>query len=262
MAQIGLRYPVVAKLSEVDGVVSYDNGMDIEEARNLDVNITTEESSLWGSDRPVESETIFTGGTITFEATRLLPEKRAFLLGNKTVSAGIPGKPEITEIVSSENDVAPYVGFGCYMPVAHYGGRKWRAVWLTKVKFREPNIQGQTREEGATQYRTPTLEGVVERDITGKWKREITVDTEADAKAWLNAIAGIGVPADKTALNSAISDALELDPEDYTSASWVEFANALAHAQAVAAAINPTQAQVDDALDALTVAEGNLVERS
>ena len=33
MAQIGLRYPVVAKLSEVDGVVA-DNGMDIEEARN------------------------------------------------------------------------------------------------------------------------------------------------------------------------------------------------------------------------------------
>lgn len=261
MAQIGLRYPVVAELVETTNGTSYKNGMDLEEARNLEVSIETATNPLYGSDRIVEDETYFDSGTISFEATRLLKEKRAFLLGNQLVSAGIPGKPDIMEVVSSDGDVAPYVGFGIYMPIVHYGVKKYRAVWFTKVKFSEPNIQGQTKEQGAVTYQTPTLSGTVERDITGKWKREVTVDSEAEAKAWLNAIAGIGVPADKTALEAAITTAETLVSEDYTSQSWVAFANALAKAIAVVADPSVSQSLIDNALSDLEDAQLALIER-
>lgn len=261
MAQVGLRYPVAAKLVETDVTASYTDGIDLEEARNIEVSIDTAESGLWGSDREIENDIVFNGGTISFEATRLLIEKKAYLLGNSLVSAGIPGKPEIKELVSADGDIAPYVGFGVYMPVKHYGATKYRAVWLKKVKFSEPSIQGQTREEGETQYQTPTLEGTVERDATGQWKREVTVDNEADAKAWLNTIAGIGLPSDKTALNAAITAAGALDSEDYTSASWVALAVALADASAVAADPGVPQSRINAATLALTTAQSELVER-
>lgn len=94
------------------------------------------------------------------------------------------------------------------------------------------------------------MEADIHRDVTGVWKRDIVVDSEVQAKAWLNELANIGEPADKTTLSAAIVAAELILSEDYTSASWV--AVALANAQAVEEMTSPTQSEVDGATLALT----------
>ena len=97
--------------------------------------------------------------------------------------------------------------------------------------------------------------------LQGAWKRDVVTNTESQAKAWLNELANIGEPANKTELTAAIDPAALLIAEQYTSASWVAFANALADAQTVETMESPSQSRVNDALLALTLAQAALVER-
>ena len=43
---------------------------------------------------------------------------------------------------------------------------KFHAYWLTKVKFKEPNDEMETKAE-TTVFKTPTVEGDIYRDVTG-----------------------------------------------------------------------------------------------
>ncbi len=65
-------------------------------------------------------------------------------------------------------------------------------------------------------------------------------------------------PVDKTALKDQIDQANALKKADYTAETWSELEKALNAAQAVFEAEDSTQAQVDDALNALTTAYENL----
>ena len=40
-------------------------------------------------------------------------------------------------------------------------------------------------------FGTPTIQGTIQLDATGEWKREITVADEAKAVTWLKTQAGI-----------------------------------------------------------------------
>jgi hypothetical protein len=66
---------------------------------------------------------------------------------------------------------------------------------------------------------------------------------------------------DKTALLSAISEALSLNETDYTTESWAVLTEVLSTAQAVAANESATQGEVDDAVAALEEAVNALVIR-
>ncbi|MDR2492061.1 MAG: FIVAR domain-containing protein [Coriobacteriales bacterium] len=65
--------------------------------------------------------------------------------------------------------------------------------------------------------------------------------------------------ADKTALNAAIAAAQELVEADYTATTWAAFALARTAAVVVSGDADATQAEVDDALAALTTAQAELV---
>ena len=65
---------------------------------------------------------------------------------------------------------------------------------------------------------------------------------------------------DKSKLEAAVSAAKELEASDYTEASWTAYAKAIEAAEAVLANEEATQAEVDEALKALTMAELDLEE--
>lgn len=261
MAQIGLKYPVFAPLTESGGSATYTNGVVLSKAISADVSITTANGKLYGDDDVAERDNRFVSGTITIGVTHLSSAVRALLLGHTLNEVTIGASDDIEEVVSKESDEGPYGGLGFYVPIQVNGVRKYRAIWFSKVKFSEPNEQMETKGE-TVNFQTPSLTGSIDRDVNGIWKREIVVSTETDAVAWLNEKADIGVPADKTDLTTAITAAELLDPEDYTSASWVAFANALAAAKVVAAMTGATQARVDEALAILEGAQDNLVTRA
>lgn len=65
---------------------------------------------------------------------------------------------------------------------------------------------------------------------------------------------------DKTELNNLITQCSGLNEKDYTAESWKVFANALENAKAVSAKENASQAEIDQAIAALTSARAGLVK--
>lgn len=260
MAKIGMKYPVFAPMVEGDNSVTYSDAIVLGKAISADINITASDVKLYGDDGIAEIDKEFQSGTVTLDITHLSLENKAVILGQELVTAGIPGKPEVMKLVSKDGDKAGYGGLGFYATEQVNNVRQYRAYVLRKTIFAEPSISEQTKGETVT-FGTPTLVGAIERDVTGKWKEEVTVTVEGDARAWIDTMLSV-TAANKTALNSAVGVAEELNSEEYTSASWVAFANALAVAQAVNLADNISQTAVDNALQALNTATGLLIPRA
>lgn len=190
MASISLRYPVYAKLTETATEASYSGGAVIAKAIKADISIELAEGKLYADDVVSESDKEFKQGTIALNIDDLPDSVRVDFYGHTLEPAGIEAAPTVQMVVSKGDDEGDYVGVGFYGKKKVKGAIKWRAVWLTKVLFGEPNENLETKGENIS-YQTPTTEGTIMLDVTGTWKKDVTVDTEALAKAWLNAQAGI-----------------------------------------------------------------------
>lgn len=193
MKKIGLKYPVYALYDDSTGSVEYSDGAVIAKAISAGISINKNNVKLYADDDIDEIDQSFIDGTVTLGLNELPLEIQAVLLGHAINEA-------TGEMTANEADIAPYVGHGFYGKVKRNGVYKWRAIWLHKVQFGEPNDETQTKGETIT-FQTPTIEGVIMKDINGDWKSENLFDTEAEAIAWLNGKAGI-LPMCKTPVAS------------------------------------------------------------
>lgn len=184
MKKVGLKYPVYALYSDATGSPVYSNGAVIAKAMSAGIQINKNNVKLFADDDIDEVDQSFIDGTITLGLNELPLESQAIMLGH-TIGAG-------GEMVANKNDIAPYMGNGFYGRIKRNGLNKWRAVWLHKVQFGEPNDETETQGERVV-FQTPKIEGVIMKDINGDWKSEKVFDTEADAIAWLNEKAGLPV---------------------------------------------------------------------
>ncbi len=174
MAKIGLKYPVY-KSATNQGVIA--------KAIQADIAITTNNVTLYADDAVDEVDKSFQTGTLTLGINDLSDTIQAELLGHAI--------DEVTgEVTANEGDVSPFVGVGFYGIKKVNGLRKYRAIWLTKVQFAEPSDTHATKGESVA-FATPVIEGTIMRDNNGDWKKENTFSTEADARAYLEAKAGI-----------------------------------------------------------------------
>lgn len=192
MKKVGLKYPVVALYDETTG--TYSNGMVMAKAIKAGLKWDKNNEKVYGDDGIDDLDQSITGGTESLEVTELPHEVQSFVLGHTLDSNN--------ELVVNENDVAPYLGHGFYGKVKRNGVYKYRAVWLTKMQFSEPDDETETQGEKIS-FQTPTIEGVIMKDINGNYKKEKLFDYEVDAVAYLNTKAGIpqGVSSGLTALS-------------------------------------------------------------
>lgn len=174
MAKIGLRYPVY-KTSFTQGVIA--------KAIQADIAISVNDVKLYADDIIAETDKSFQNGTVTLGVDELSDNVYATLLGH-TVD-GITG-----ELTADIDDVAPFVGIGFYGVKKVNNVAKYRAIWLPKVQFAEPADTNSTKGETTT-FNTPVIVGTIMVDGNGDWKKENTFTTEAEAKAYLDAKAGI-----------------------------------------------------------------------
>lgn len=174
MAKIGLKYPVY-KSTTKSGVIA--------KAIQADISITVNDVKLYADDAIAESDKSFQEGTITLGIDDLSNEIQVEFLGHEV-------NEQTGEITAKGADDSPYVGIGFYGVKKVNGTRKYRAIWLTKVQFAEPEDTNATKGE-SVEFNTPTLTGTIFLDENGDWKKENTFDTEAEAKAYLEAKAGI-----------------------------------------------------------------------
>jgi phi13 family phage major tail protein len=184
MKKIGLKYPVAATYNTSTG--AYTDGFVIAKAMSAGIAINKNNVKLFADDDIDEVDQSFIDGTITLGLNELPLDKQAIMLGH-TIGAG-------GEMVANKNDIAPYMGHGFYGRIKRNGLDKWRAVWLHKVQFGEPNDETETQGQSVV-FQTPKIEGVIMKDINGDWKSEKVFDTEADAIAWLHEKVGLPVTA-------------------------------------------------------------------
>lgn len=172
MAKIGLRYPVY-KTDTSEGVIA--------KAIQADITITTNDVKLYADDAIVESDRSFQSGTITLGTDNLKDEIQKEFLGHSITNG---------EITASGSDVSPYVSVGFYGVKVVSGVKKYRAVWLPKVQFEEPEDTNATKGE-SIEYGTHSLVGTILLDDNGNWKKEQTFDTEAEAIVYLQNKSGV-----------------------------------------------------------------------
>lgn len=190
MATIGLKYPVVGKYAESGGAVSHTDGMVLAKAIQAGISVTQFGTTLYADDGLSESDKGFQEGTIDLNIDDLSQDAAKFIFGATEAAGGVTGDDTTKMLVYKGDDDVPDVGVGFYAPRKKSGVRSYRAIFFTRVKFGYPNETLDTKGEQIT-YGTPTIQGAIQLDATGEWKREITVADEAKAVAWLKTQAGI-----------------------------------------------------------------------
>lgn len=193
MAQIGLKYLICAPITETPTAVSYADGLVMSYAIKTDLSIEINEANLYGDDRIVESIKEFKSGKVSLNGDHLSYEVLALILGHKLETI-TPGNGQ--KMTAKGDDDGKPVGVGFYSTTIKDGKRKFRAIWLRKVKFGIPNESLETKGDSIN-FQTPTIEGTISTDILGVWKEEATFAQEADARTWLNTQAHITETEDR-----------------------------------------------------------------
>lgn len=222
MAAIGLKYPVFAILTENGSTPSYSNGAVLGKAITLNSKIETANAPLYADDGISEIDNSFLSGTISVGFDHLIDAVKIALLGyaeGAEVDAAISSK----ELSAGSGSVVPFVGFGFYGKTVKGGVKRWRAIWLKKVLFKEPSEDLATKGE-KPEYKTPTLEGTVMLACDELWKNEGTFSTEAGAVAWLNAKAGVSSEVstgltDLALSNTTLAPVFSADKFNYSGAA-------------------------------------------
>ena len=190
MAMIGLKYPVVGKYAESGGTVSHTAGMVLAKAIQASISINQYSVTLYADDGLAESEKGFQDGTVDLNVDDLSQEAAKFIFGATETAGEVQGDETTKALLFKGDDDVPDVGLGFYAPRKKGGVRSYRAIFFPRVKFGYPNETLDTKGEQVT-FGTPTIQGTIQLDATGEWKREITVADEAKAVTWLKTQAGI-----------------------------------------------------------------------
>lgn len=188
MENIGLKYLICAPVTETETSVTYADGLVMSYAISVDLSVEVNEASLYRDDKIIENIKEFKSGTLSLNGDHLRYEVLAVILSHTVEGITEGGGQKLT---AKGDDDGAYVGVGFYPTTIKDSKRKYRAIWLHKVKFSVPNESLETKGDSIT-FQTPTIEGTILPDILSVWKEEGLFTTEAAAKEWLNTLAGIG----------------------------------------------------------------------
>lgn len=183
MAKVGLKNLVYAVLDTETG--DYGTPASLGKAVSSSVSPSSADAKLYADDTLAESDSTFVSATVTLEvddardATVLAP-----LLGH-SVSTG--------EVVRNANDVAPYVGIGRIVPKIVDNVKAYKAEFLCKVKFKEPNQEDTTKADNV-EFKTTSIEGEASAIASGVWSKGKEFATEAEAQEYLDTCFGVVTP--------------------------------------------------------------------
>lgn len=191
MAAIGLRYCVYAPLTEDEetGTHSYGTGKRGRKLIKADIKINTAKTPLYGDDVLAENAVEFIDGDITINKDELNNTLRKDWLSNTTKSITV-GEETVDELTAKDTDTPPYIGLGFIQPKTVDNVRQYRAVFLTKVQFSEPDEAAETKGERIA-WQTPNIAGKIFRRNDGVWKEEITTPSLATATAYIKGKVGL-----------------------------------------------------------------------
>lgn len=193
MARIGLSKPYIATYVNNNGTVTYSARTVLGKFTNIDVSLdSSDENVLFADNGPAESDSQFSGGTVTVTTDDLRPAAFKTVLG--LVEAAIAAtlgttNPTPNWLIFNDDQAAPYFALGGIIKKKVDGAIKWQAFILEKIRFRNPDLSVATQGE-TIEWQTPELEATILRsDASGHpWYRMSTeLDSEEDAIAAIEA---------------------------------------------------------------------------
>ena len=191
MAIIGLSKPYIATYVNNNGTVTYSARTVLGKYTNLDLSLdSADENILYADNGPAESDSQFSGGTVTVTTDDLLAAafKTALGLTESAIATTVATTtPTPKWLVFDDSQNAPYFALGGIIKKKVNGAYKWVCFVLEKIKFRNPDLSVATQGE-TIEWQTPKLEATILRsDASGHpWFRMSTeLDSEEDAIAVL-----------------------------------------------------------------------------
>ena len=193
MAKYDLRYIQCARYVNTEGVISFTDKQKVGDAMTANIELRFAEGRLYAESVLAEFIRKCTGGTISLGVKYILQaaQKLMFGLSEKSRSVTPAGgqATSVTSLVTKRNTVGQYVGVSFYTPALYEGVEKYDCVFIGKCMFGEPSESTQTAGENI-QFQTPVTNGEFLADDSeeGQIKEAVTVDTEALARAWCDAV--------------------------------------------------------------------------
>lgn len=193
MAKYDLRYIQCAKYVNTDGVITFENKQKVGDSMTADIELRFAEGRLYAESTLAEYIRKCTGGTISLGVKYILQaaQKLMFGLTEKTRSITPQGgtATSVKSLVTKRSTVGAYVGVSFYTPALYEGVEKYDCIFVGKCMFGEPSETNQTAGENI-QFQTPVTNGEFLADDSedGQIKEICTVDSEALARAWCDAV--------------------------------------------------------------------------
>ncbi len=226
MAKTGLKFPVATPIIGYTGGGQpiYGTGFIIGKAITAEKSIESNDNPLYADNALAENDTSFSGGSIKLGVADFGVDFQnglqiqAKMLGNTVES--LTGGGYV--IKRDALDISPYLGFGFYKTKLFNGILGYEATWLFKTKFKIPSDSTNTKGK-SIEWQTAEIEGTV-MAVDGyegdRYEETAVFETEQAAKSWLIDKAHCEPIGDRTALINLVAEINELDPEEYTSATW------------------------------------------
>lgn len=170
MATIGLDRLYYAKITETNGIETYDIPKQLAKAIKADLSVELAEAVLYADDGAAEVVKEFKSGKLSLGIDDIGATAAEDLTGAKLDDNNV--------LISSSEDGGSPVAVGFRAKKAN---GKYRYFWLYRVKFGIPETNLQTKGDSIT-FQTPTIEGTVMRrnklDGQGNhpWKAEVSED--------------------------------------------------------------------------------------
>lgn len=181
MARIGLHGLKYAELTDEADSGSYGTPAVIGKAVGAKLALELNSAELYADNALAESDYTFNKGTLTLTVDDTDDTTIGTLLG-RTLTTG--------ETVRKNTDTAPYVGVGRVITKLVNGAYKYKAEFLSKVKFKEPAPEDKTKGE-SVEFATTDLEGGIATLPNGEWSRSKTFDTKDEAEAYIDTCFGV-----------------------------------------------------------------------
>lgn len=193
MAKYDLRYIQCAKYVNTDGVITFENKQKVGDAMTANIELRFAEGRLYAESTLAEYIRKCTGGTISLGVKYIkeAAQKLMFGLTEKTRSVTPQGgtATQVKSLVTKRSTVGAYVGVSFYTPALYEGVEKYDCIFVGKCMFGEPSETNQTAGENI-KFQTPVTNGefLADDSENGQIKEVCTVDSEALARAWCDAV--------------------------------------------------------------------------
>lgn len=193
MAKYDLRYIQCAKYVNTDGVISFTDKQKVGDAMTANIELRFAEGRLYAESTLAEYIRKCTGGTISLGVKYIknAAQKLMFGMTEKTRSITPQGgsATQVKSLVTKRSTVGAYVGISFYTPALYEGVEKYDCIFVGKCMFGEPSESAQTAGENI-QFGTPVTNGefLADDSTDGQVKEVVTVDSEALAIAWCDAV--------------------------------------------------------------------------